>query len=63
MPEFQYQEMFPLAPDETPYRQIGGTETVRAIDAGGHRILQVDPSALTVSGEQAPVPGSHTPGS
>ena len=47
MPEFQYQEMFPLAPDETPYRQIGGTETVRAIDAGGHRILQVDPSALT----------------
>ncbi|MEE9194480.1 MAG: fumarate hydratase, partial [Alphaproteobacteria bacterium] len=47
MAEFQFQEMFPLAPDETPYRQIGGAEAVRPIDAGGRRILEVEPSALT----------------
>ena len=47
MVEFQYQEMFPLAPDQTPYRQIGDASAVREIDAGGRRVLEVEPSALS----------------
>jgi len=46
MPEFRFQEMFPLAADDTPYRRLDldgvGADTFR-----GRPILTVEPAALT----------------
>jgi fumarate hydratase, class I len=45
MPEFEYTEMLPLGPDETPYRLLT-TEGVSTIEAAGRTFLQVEPEAL-----------------
>ena len=46
MPDFAYQELLPLGPDETPYRLLT-TDGVSTFDAGGHRFVQVEAEALT----------------
>jgi fumarate hydratase class I len=46
MPEFRFQETFELAPDETPYRRIGGDGLVSVEKLGGREILRVAPEAL-----------------
>jgi fumarate hydratase class I len=46
MPEFRFQEMFELAPDDTAYRPIGGPGLVGVEKLGGREILRVEPEAL-----------------
>ncbi|WP_088281596.1 fumarate hydratase [Kineosporia sp. A_224] len=45
MAEFDYSEMLPTGPDETPYRLLT-TEGVRTVEAAGRTFLEVDPEAL-----------------
>jgi fumarate hydratase class I len=45
MPEFEYTELLPLGPDETPYRLLS-TEGVSTFEAAGRTFLQVEPEAL-----------------
>ncbi|MFG1752944.1 fumarate hydratase [Streptosporangium sandarakinum] len=52
MPEFDYTDLLPLGPDETPYRLIS-TEGVRVVEAAGRRFLEVDPKALRLLTETA----------
>ncbi|MEU9831490.1 fumarate hydratase [Streptosporangium sp. NPDC048047] len=52
MPEFDYTDLLPLGPDETPYRLIG-TDGVRVVEAAGRRFLEVDPEALRLLTETA----------
>ncbi len=47
MPEFRYQEPFPLAADPTPYRLLT-TDHVSRGKFEGHTVLKVEPEALTV---------------
>ncbi len=42
---FQFQPIFELGADDTPYRLLT-KDHVRTIDAGGRRVLQVEPEAL-----------------
>ena len=46
MTEFSFQEMFPLAADETPYRKLTG-DFVEVAKLGGEAILRVDPAGLS----------------
>jgi fumarate hydratase class I len=50
-PAFDYQPMFPLADDDTPYRRLDLSDLpdggVRVIEAAGRRFLQVDDEVLT----------------
>ncbi|SLN70223.1 fumarate hydratase [Oceanibacterium hippocampi] len=46
MADFHYQEMFPLASDDTPYRRIDG-DFVTVRDVGGREVLEVKADALT----------------
>ncbi len=52
MVTFQYQDMFPLGPDETPYRKVTD-DYVSTIDAGGTEIVKVEPEALTLLTKEA----------
>ncbi|MEP4193230.1 MAG: fumarate hydratase, partial [Sneathiella sp.] len=45
MPEFQYQEMFELGLDETPYRKLTDKH-VSTLSADGKEILKIEPEAL-----------------
>src|SRR5207248_11599715 len=45
VPEFAFQDMLPLGPDDTAYRLVT-TEGVSTFDGDGHRFLRVDPVAL-----------------
>ena len=47
MAEFDYTEMLPTGPDETPYRLLT-TDGVRTVEAAGRTFLEVDPAALTL---------------
>ena len=47
MPDFRYQELLPLGPDETPYRLLT-SEGVSVVEAAGQSFLQVSPEALRV---------------
>ncbi|WP_373086155.1 fumarate hydratase [Sneathiella sp.] len=47
MPEFHYQEMFPLGEDTTPYRKLTD-KFVSTITVDGHEILKVEPEALSL---------------
>jgi fumarate hydratase class I len=47
MTAFTFQEMFPLGPDETPYRKVTGDYVTRA-ELAGKSILKVDPEGLTL---------------
>jgi fumarate hydratase class I len=46
MPDFAYQDPFPLGPDETPYRHVS-SEHVSVVPFDGHEIVKVAPEALT----------------
>jgi fumarate hydratase, class I len=52
MPEFSFQEMFPLAEDLTQYRKISSAH-VSAVCCSGTEILQVEPDGLTLIAQQA----------
>jgi fumarate hydratase class I len=44
-PDFQYSDLLPLGPDETPYRLVT-TEGVSTFEANGRTFLEVTPSAI-----------------
>ncbi|MBF4768411.1 fumarate hydratase [Nocardioides agariphilus] len=44
-PDFQYSDLLPLGPDETPYRLVT-TEGVSTFEANGRTFLEVAPSAI-----------------
>ncbi len=52
MTEHRWQDPFPLAKDDTPYRRIGGDHVATAT-FDGHEILKVDPEALALLARQA----------
>ncbi|MGA9234219.1 MAG: fumarate hydratase, partial [Desulfobacterales bacterium] len=52
MPEFIYQEMFPLADDTTEYRRLT-TDHVAAAIFEGKEMLKITPAGLTLLAEQA----------
>lgn len=54
MPDFIYQEPFPLANDETSYYKIEGSEEFVSVEKfAGKDVLKVAPEALTVLANQA----------
>ncbi len=58
MSDFQFQEMFELGVDETPYRKLT-SEHVSTAEFDGQRILKVEPEALTELAAQAMRDVSH----
>jgi fumarate hydratase, class I len=52
MSSFQYQEMLPLASDETPYRLLSN-DYVSTFEAAGQTFLKVEPEALTLLTREA----------
>ena len=52
MPDFEYADLLPAGPDETPYRLLT-TEGVSTIEAGGRTFLRVEPEALRLLTETA----------
>jgi len=52
MPDFEYSDLLPLGPDETPYRLLT-TEGVSTVEAAGRTFLQVEPEALRLLTETA----------
>ena len=52
MPDFVYEDLLPLGPDETPYRLLT-TEGVSTLEAGGRTFLQVEPEAISALTEAA----------
>jgi fumarate hydratase class I len=52
MTAFEYQDMLPLGPDETPYRLLT-RDGVSTFEAAGRTFLKVEPEALTVLARQA----------
>ncbi|MDB4981991.1 MAG: fumB, partial [Myxococcales bacterium] len=57
-PPFQFQDMLPLGPDQTPYRRLT-TEHVSTFEAAGKTFLRVEPAALTLLTRQAMRDISH----
>ena len=49
---FEYHELLPLGPDETPFRLLT-TEGVSTFEANGHTFLQVDPAVVTLLTKEA----------
>ncbi|MBX3264577.1 MAG: fumarate hydratase [Labilithrix sp.] len=49
---FQYEDLLPLGPDETPYRRVTG-DFVSTFEAQGKTFLKVEPEALTKLTEEA----------
>jgi len=52
MPEFAYQDPFPLAPDSTSYRSLGA-DLVSTATFEGEDILKIKPEALTLLAREA----------
>lgn len=52
MPEFAYQDPFPLGPDSTRYRHLG-SDLVSTATFDGQEILMVKPAALTLLAREA----------
>jgi fumarate hydratase class I len=52
MPEFHYQDPFPLAKDETPYRRVR-SDLVSVARFEGQEVLKVAPEALTLVAKEA----------
>jgi len=59
MPDFRYQEMFELSPDDTRYRPIGDAGLVSIEKLAGREILRVAPEALRQLAAQAMRDISH----
>jgi fumarate hydratase class I len=53
-----YHELFPLGPDDAPYRQLTA-EHVATGSFDGQRIVKVDPAALTLLAQQAFIDCAH----
>ncbi len=54
MPEFKYQDPFPLGKDATPYRLLPDSKKyVGVVKFDGQDVLKVDPEALTVLANEA----------
>src|SRR5215831_4512884 len=53
-----YHELFPLGPDEEPYRELS-VDYVSAGSFDGRRIVRIDPAALTLLAHQAFIDCSH----
>jgi len=51
-PDFEYADLLPTGPDDTPYRLLTD-EGVSTFEAGGRRFLQVEPEAIRLLTEQA----------
>ena len=51
-PSFQYQDTFPLGPDETEYRKLSA-EGVSTAEFAGREILKVAPEALAYLAQHA----------
>ncbi|MEY4607524.1 MAG: hypothetical protein RLY45_2284, partial [Actinomycetota bacterium] len=51
-PEFEFTELLPLGPDDTPYRLVTA-DHVATIDTPVGRMLRVDPAALTLITQEA----------
>jgi fumarate hydratase class I len=58
MGDFQFQELLPLGPDETPYRKLT-SDHVSTFEAAGKTFLKVEPEALTLLAKQAMRDISH----
>jgi fumarate hydratase class I len=58
MSDFQFQDMLPLGPDETPYRKLT-SDHVSTFEAAGKTFLRVEPEALTLLTRQAMRDISH----
>src|SRR6516164_9762436 len=58
MSDFQFQDMLPLGPDETPYRKLT-SDHVSTFEAAGRTFLRVEPEALTLLTRQAMRDISH----
>ncbi|HVU50268.1 MAG TPA: fumarate hydratase [Polyangia bacterium] len=58
MSDFQFQDMLPLGPDETPYRKLT-SDHVSTFEAAGQTFLRVEPEALTLLTRQAMRDISH----
>jgi fumarate hydratase class I len=58
MSDFQFQELLPLGPDETPYRKLT-SDHVSTFVAAGKTFLRVEPEALTLLTRQAMRDISH----
>src|SRR5215831_12400490 len=52
MSDAAYHELFPLGPDEAPYRKLTGDHVSTAL-FGGERVVKVDPVALTLLAREA----------
>jgi fumarate hydratase class I len=52
MNSFEHRELFPLGPDEAPYRRLTGKH-VSAAKFDGREMLKVEPTALTLLARQA----------
>jgi fumarate hydratase, class I len=52
MPEFEYQELFPLGPDTTPYRKLTD-QFVSTFETPHGRFLKIEPEAITLLTETA----------
>jgi fumarate hydratase class I len=52
MADFRYQDLLPLGPDTTPYRQLT-TDLVSTVTAAGRSFIQVEPAALTLLAREA----------
>jgi fumarate hydratase class I len=52
MSEFQYQDMLPIGPDQTPYRLLT-TDGISTFAAAGATFLRVDPEILTLLTREA----------
>ncbi|MFZ9628591.1 MAG: fumarate hydratase [Ilumatobacteraceae bacterium] len=51
-PEFEFTELLPLGPDDTPYRLVS-TDHVSTVDTPLGRMLRVEPEALTLITQEA----------
>jgi fumarate hydratase, class I len=58
MASFQFQKLFELGPDHTPWRKLS-SEGVSTFDLRGRQALQVDPAALTLLCRQAMIDIAH----
>ena len=52
VPEFEYQDLLPIGPDDTPYRLLT-TEGVSTFDTPEGRFVKVEPEALTLLTREA----------
>jgi fumarate hydratase class I len=58
MTDFRYQPLFELGEDDTPYRLLTD-DGVQVVEAGGRRMLQIDPKALRILAAEAIRDVSH----